>query len=127
MAIKLKTCHLHLLLLQIIGVFNYLHHEEFLKRVNIVRQNIYSECHYLDEYADGFQNLSAIYKEFDVDYYNTVAELSRVWVAQQLMLIALRYLGSSAANAPAVHQTIEQLRTHLGSIVAPTLNDLKLP
>lgn len=88
---------------------------------------MYTECHYLAEYVDGFQNLPAIYKEFDVDYYNTVAELSRAWVTQQLMLIALRYLGSSAANAPAVHQTIEQLRTHLDNIVAPTLNELKLP
>ncbi len=29
---------------------------------------MYNECHHLVEYVDGFQNLPAIYKEFDVDY-----------------------------------------------------------
>ncbi|KAJ5636936.1 glycosyl hydrolases family 18-domain-containing protein [Penicillium longicatenatum] len=60
-----------------IGVFSYIHHEEVLSRINTVRQNLYLECQILAEYVDGFQNLPAIYKEFDTDYYNIVTELSR--------------------------------------------------
>jgi hypothetical protein len=113
------------LLLQTIGVFSYIHHEEVLSRINTVRQNLYLECQILAEYVDGFQNLPAIYKEFDTDYYNTVTELSKTWVTQQLMSVAVGYLGSSASNAAAVQQTIEMLRANLDNIVVPSLKTLK--
>ncbi|KAE8140397.1 glycosyl hydrolases family 18-domain-containing protein [Aspergillus pseudotamarii] len=108
-----------------IGVWNYLNHPEVLSRVDTVRENLFAETIVLAQTVPGFKSLPGILKDVDADWYRVAASGTRDWVATQLMLMSLRYMGSRAANAEVVHTTAQLLKNQLDDIVVPALKALK--
>lgn len=107
-------------------MWNYINHPDVLTRINTVRENLFAEALVLAERVPGFENLPEILKEVNTDWYRVAAFGTRNWVATELMLISLRYLGSTDPKAQVVETTVQLLKSQMHDIVVPAFNKLKI-
>ena len=95
-------------------MFRYINHPDVRPRVQANRRALRQAAHYISGRVPELRRLHSLFIEFDYNWYQTRTTAARVWVADQLIVIAAAYSravqdGQTPSNYNAVRAAVDAM------------------